>query len=59
MRLFHYDTNRFILLCFRFVYSAKDESIRGEKMDYGDEFLLRAENYGDPTVNFISFVKLS
>ncbi|XP_026731547.1 cilia- and flagella-associated protein 161 [Trichoplusia ni] len=31
------------------IISAKDESIRGEKMDYGDEFLLRAENYGDPT----------
>ncbi|CAK1540018.1 unnamed protein product [Leptosia nina] len=28
--------------------SVKDESIRGEKINYGDEFLLRAENYGDP-----------
>ncbi|CAH2102516.1 unnamed protein product [Euphydryas editha] len=27
---------------------AKDESIHGEKMNYGDEFILKAENYGDP-----------
>ncbi|XP_026320152.1 uncharacterized protein LOC113230434 isoform X2 [Hyposmocoma kahamanoa] len=26
----------------------KDESIHGEKVNYGDEFLLKAENYGDP-----------
>nr|XP_034836470.1 cilia- and flagella-associated protein 161 isoform X3 [Maniola hyperantus] len=29
-------------------YSTKDENSRGQKMNYGDEFLLRAENYGDP-----------
>ncbi|CAK1602048.1 unnamed protein product [Parnassius mnemosyne] len=34
--------NTFVIL------SAKDESLRGVKMNYGDEFLLRAENYGDP-----------
>ncbi|CAG4989782.1 unnamed protein product [Colias eurytheme] len=34
--------NTFVIL------SAKDESIHGIKMNYGDEFLLRAENYGDP-----------
>lgn len=32
-------------------YSTADESLRGEKMNYGDEFLLRAENYGDPNVS--------
>lgn len=31
--------------------STKDESLRGVKMNYGDEFLLRSENYGDPTVS--------
>ncbi|XP_039752019.1 cilia- and flagella-associated protein 161 isoform X3 [Pararge aegeria] len=34
--------NTFVIL------STRDESIRGQKMNYGDEFLLRAENYGDP-----------
>ncbi|KAF9816227.1 hypothetical protein SFRURICE_003778 [Spodoptera frugiperda] len=31
------------------IISAKNESARGSKMKYGHEFLLRAENYGDPT----------
>ncbi|XP_075972269.1 cilia- and flagella-associated protein 161-like [Anticarsia gemmatalis] len=30
------------------IISAQDESLYGVKMNYGDEFLLRAENYGDP-----------
>ncbi|XP_059051086.1 cilia- and flagella-associated protein 161 isoform X1 [Achroia grisella] len=34
--------NTFVIL------STKDESTHGEKMNYGDEFFLRAENYGDP-----------
>ncbi|XP_060804762.1 cilia- and flagella-associated protein 161 [Amyelois transitella] len=34
--------NTFVIL------STKEESIHGEKMNYGDEFLLRAVNYGDP-----------
>ncbi|XP_028039541.1 cilia- and flagella-associated protein 161 [Bombyx mandarina] len=34
--------NTFVIL------SAADESLHGEKLNYGDEFLLRAENYGDP-----------
>ncbi|XP_026320151.1 cilia- and flagella-associated protein 161 isoform X1 [Hyposmocoma kahamanoa] len=34
--------NTFVIL------STKDESIHGEKVNYGDEFLLKAENYGDP-----------
>ncbi|KAG6440499.1 hypothetical protein O3G_MSEX001266 [Manduca sexta] len=34
--------NTFVIL------SAADETLHGEKMNYGDEFLLRAENYGDP-----------
>ncbi|XP_072943329.1 cilia- and flagella-associated protein 161-like [Epargyreus clarus] len=34
--------NTFVIL------SAADESLNGEKMKYGDEFLLRAENYGEP-----------
>ncbi|XP_053620552.1 cilia- and flagella-associated protein 161 isoform X2 [Plodia interpunctella] len=34
--------NTFVIL------STQDESLHGEKMNYGDEFLLRAVNYGDP-----------
>ncbi|XP_050666461.1 cilia- and flagella-associated protein 161 isoform X3 [Leptidea sinapis] len=34
--------NTFVLV------NVSDESIRGEQLKYGDEFLLRAENYGDP-----------
>ncbi|XP_052737740.1 cilia- and flagella-associated protein 161 [Bicyclus anynana] len=34
--------NSFVLL------SANDETIHGQKLNYGDEFLLKAENYGDP-----------
>ncbi|XP_068626473.1 uncharacterized protein, partial [Battus philenor] len=34
--------NTFVIL------SAKDHNLRGEKMNYGDEFLLKAENYGEP-----------
>lgn len=34
--------NTFVIL------SAENESLNGEKMNYGDEFLLKAENYGDP-----------
>ncbi|KAL0851162.1 hypothetical protein ABMA28_007019 [Loxostege sticticalis] len=34
--------NTFVIL------SAKDVSLHGDKMNYGDEFILRAENYGDP-----------
>ncbi|KOB75252.1 Uncharacterized protein OBRU01_07766 [Operophtera brumata] len=34
--------NTFVIL------STADESLRGEKMNYGDEFLLKAENYQDP-----------
>ncbi|XP_022822234.1 cilia- and flagella-associated protein 161-like [Spodoptera litura] len=30
------------------IISAKNEKDRGSKMKYGHEFLLRAENYGDP-----------
>ncbi|XP_047545400.1 uncharacterized protein LOC125077508 [Vanessa atalanta] len=30
------------------VLSTKDQSIYGEKVNYGDEFILKAENYGDP-----------
>ncbi|XP_045459079.1 cilia- and flagella-associated protein 161 [Melitaea cinxia] len=30
------------------VLSAKDENMHGQKMNYGDEFILKAENYGDP-----------
>ncbi|XP_073958319.1 uncharacterized protein [Choristoneura fumiferana] len=34
--------NTFVIL------SSEDESLRGVKMNYGDEFFLKAENYGDP-----------
>ncbi|CAG9581420.1 unnamed protein product [Danaus chrysippus] len=34
--------NTFVIL------STEDTSLHGVKMNYGDEFLLRAENYGDP-----------
>ncbi|CAH0405367.1 unnamed protein product [Chilo suppressalis] len=30
------------------IQSALDPSIRGQKINYGDEFLLKAENYGEP-----------
>lgn len=44
-------------------FSTKDESIHGEKVNYGDEFLLKAENYGEPDVSFnhltYSSVKIS
>ncbi|KAH9637648.1 hypothetical protein HF086_009316 [Spodoptera exigua] len=39
------------------IISAKDENIRGKKMKYGDEFLLRAENYGDPTTGAKLIIK--
>ncbi|XP_063548561.1 cilia- and flagella-associated protein 161 [Cydia strobilella] len=34
--------NTFVIL------SIEDESIRGKKVNYGDQFFLKAENYGDP-----------
>ncbi|KAJ8736357.1 hypothetical protein PYW08_007013 [Mythimna loreyi] len=30
------------------IVSVRDEKKTGKKMNYGDEFLLKAENYGDP-----------
>ncbi|XP_047023892.1 cilia- and flagella-associated protein 161 [Helicoverpa zea] len=30
------------------IISAKNEQVRGKEMKYGDEFLLKAENYGEP-----------
>ncbi|XP_049878364.1 cilia- and flagella-associated protein 161 [Pectinophora gossypiella] len=33
------------------IVSADDESIHGTKMNYGDEFFLKAENYGDTTAS--------
>lgn len=32
--------------------SAADELLRGEKLKYNEEFVLRAENYGNPEVRF-------
>lgn len=41
-------------------FSTKDESIHGDKVNYGDEFFLKAENYGDPdvSINNLSFLGL-
>lgn len=38
-------------LNFKICFSTKDESLNGVKMNYGDEFFLKAENYGDSDVN--------
>ncbi|XP_031769107.1 cilia- and flagella-associated protein 161 isoform X2 [Galleria mellonella] len=43
--------NTFVIL------STENESIHGEKMNFGDEFLLRAENYGDPDTGAKVIVK--
>lgn len=41
LTLFHY--------CFQY-FSAANENLDGVKMNYGEEFLLKAENYGEPEV---------
>ncbi|KAL4712702.1 hypothetical protein ACJJTC_007999 [Scirpophaga incertulas] len=43
--------NTFVIL------SAGDQSVHGEKMNYGDEFLLKAENYSEPETGSRLIVK--